>query len=184
MVEDLSHQHEVPEMRSVDLGSFLGILFQLTVSPFIEMDHIIEDVGEKVGRMLSAEASRSRALEGQDEQGEGLSKKYLWWSPSAAMGRTTDPVDRGEESTGVFEGKTRSCEDANSADLNREVCLHSKYLYVWAGRGEKGDNGDWARGLKMGQLTLSMGPAGAEVCSYIQRATILSKRVIPYIKYS
>jgi hypothetical protein len=66
--------------------------------------------------------------------------------------------------------KLRWCEDANLADINREVCLHSKYSYVWAGRGEKGDNGDWARGLKMGQLILSMGPAGAEVRSYIQRA--------------
>ncbi len=30
----------------------------------------------------------------------------------------------------------------------------------------------------MGQLTLSMGPARAEVSSYVQRDTILSKRVI------
>jgi hypothetical protein len=82
-----------------------------------------------------------------------------------------------------LKAKTRSCEGANSADLNREVCLHSKYLYVWAGRGENEDNGDWARELKMGQLTLSMGPAGAEIRSYIQRATILRKRVIPHIKY-
>ncbi len=71
----------------------------------------MEDVGEKVGRMQSAEASRSRTVEGQDDQGEeettikGLSKKYLWWSPSEAFGRTSDPVDRVEESIRVFEGK-------------------------------------------------------------------------------
>jgi hypothetical protein len=42
----------------------------------------MEDVGEKVGRMLTAEASRSWTVEGQDDQGqeettiEGLSRKY------------------------------------------------------------------------------------------------------------
>jgi hypothetical protein len=51
-------------------------------------------------------------------------------------------------------------------------------------KGNKGDKRDWVRGLKMGQLTLSMGPARPEVCSYLQRATIPNKRVIPYIKYS
>jgi hypothetical protein len=30
-------------------------------------------------------------------------------------------------------------------------------------------------------LTLRIGPARAEVCSYVQRATIPSKKVIPYI---
>jgi hypothetical protein len=49
---------------------------------------------------------------------------------------------------------------------------------------KRGGKGDWARRLKMGQLTLSMGPAMAEVPSYVHRATIPSKRVIPYIKYS
>jgi hypothetical protein len=51
---------------------------------------------------------------------------------------------------------------------------------VWAGRGEKGGNGDF---IKMGQLTLSMGSARAKVRSYIHLTIIPSKRVIPYIKY-
>ncbi len=34
----------------------------------------------------------------------------------------------------------------------------------------------------MGQLTLSMGPARAEVCCYVQRATIPSKRVLHTLK--
>ncbi len=38
--------------------------------------------------------------------------------------------------------------------------------HVWVGRGEKRGNGGWARWLKMGQLTLSMGPARAEVRSH------------------
>jgi hypothetical protein len=45
------------------------------------------------------------------------------------------------------------------------------------GRGKK-DVGGQARGLKIGQLTLSTGPAGAEVCFLVERATIPSKRVI------
>ncbi len=44
--------------------------------------------------------------------------------------------------------------------------------------GEMRDNGDWVRDPKEGQLTLSMGLARAEVHSYVQRATIPSKRVI------
>jgi hypothetical protein len=56
--------------------------------------------------------------------------------------------------------------------------------HVRVGMGEKGCNGDWARGMKLWQFTLSMVPARAEVPSYVQRATIQSKRVIPYIKYS
>jgi hypothetical protein len=45
-------------------------------------------------------------------------------------------------------------------------------------KGRKGGDGEWVRGLKIGQLTLSMGPARADVCSYVQRATIPRKRVI------
>jgi hypothetical protein len=44
--------------------------------------------------------------------------------------------------------------------------------------GEKRANRDWAEDPKVGQLTLSMGPARAEVYSYVQRATIPSKRII------
>ncbi len=47
------------------------------------------------------------------------------------------------------------------------------------GREEKGGNGDWVRGLKMGKWALIMGPARAEVRSCVQRVTIPSKRVIP-----
>jgi hypothetical protein len=60
--------------------------------------------------MLNAEASRNRTVERQDDQGDeettikGLTKKYPWWSPSAAAGRTTDPEDRAEELVRAFEG--------------------------------------------------------------------------------
>jgi hypothetical protein len=59
-----------------------------------------------------------------------------------------------------------------------DVVCDSKFLHVWMGKGEKGGGGRNARGIKMGQLTLSMGPARAEVCFLIQRAIIQSKRVI------
>ncbi len=39
-------------------------------------------------------------------------------------------------------------------------------------------NGGLARGTKIGQLTLIMGPARTEVCGFVQRATIPSDRVI------
>jgi hypothetical protein len=45
----------------------------------------------------------------------------------------------------------------------------------WVG-GKRG-NDDWERGPKIEQLTVSIGPARAEVRSYVQRATIPSKRV-------
>jgi hypothetical protein len=62
-----------------------------------------------------------------------------------------------------------------------KVCVRS--IHMWAGRGEKVGKEDCARGQKMGLLTLSMGSARAEVCSYVQRATIPSKKVILYSLY-
>jgi hypothetical protein len=50
----------------------------------------------------------------------------------------------------------------------------------WEGGG--GKEGQW--GLKVGQLTLGMALARAEVCSCVQRATIPSKRVIYTLKHS
>jgi hypothetical protein len=48
-------------------------------------------------------------------------------------------------------------------------------------KGGKGDVGGQVRGLKMGQLILSMGPARAEVPFFVQRATIPGKRVFLYL---
>jgi hypothetical protein len=50
----------------------------------------------------------------------------------------------------------------------------------WQEGGEKGGqwHGGWVGGLKVGQLNLSTGPERAEVRSYIQKATISSKKVI------
>ncbi len=62
------------------------------------------------------------------------------------------------------------------------VVSGSKCSHVWAGRGEKGDVGDQARGLKMGHLILSMGLERAEVRFFVQRAAIPSKRVFLYLQ--
>jgi hypothetical protein len=59
--------------------------------------------------------------------------------------------------------------------------LMSSLVIVFTCVGGKGrKRGQWgqSKGLKMGQWTLSMGQVRAEVCSYIQRATIPRKRVI------
>jgi hypothetical protein len=42
----------------------------------------------------------------------------------------------------------------------------------------KGEKGGQSKGLKMGQLTLSIGPAKVEVRFFVQRTTITSKRVL------
>jgi hypothetical protein len=42
------------------LAAFWGTLFQLAVSPFNWIDMVMEEVGEKVGRMLNEEASRGQ----------------------------------------------------------------------------------------------------------------------------
>jgi hypothetical protein len=57
-----------------------------------------------------------------------------------------------------------------------DVASGNKCLHVWMGREEKGYVDGQARGLKMGQLTLSMGPARAELF-LIQRATIPSNKI-------
>jgi hypothetical protein len=57
------------------------------------------------------------------------------------------------------------------------VCGHIVHMCGWKER----KRGRW--GLKMGQLTLSMGPARVEVSSYTQTTTIPSKRDILYIKH-
>ncbi len=62
--------------------TFWGTLSQLAVSPFKRIDKVIEEVGEKVGRMLSAEVLHGRTMEGHADQAEeevtieGLTKKY------------------------------------------------------------------------------------------------------------
>ncbi len=71
---------------------------------------MMEEVGGKVGRMLNEEVSRSRTVEGQDDQEEettieGLSQKYPWWSPVVMTGMSTCPAGKTEETASLFEGK-------------------------------------------------------------------------------
>jgi hypothetical protein len=47
------------------LAAFWGKLFQLAASPFNWIHLVMEDVGEKVDRMLNEEASRNISVEGK-----------------------------------------------------------------------------------------------------------------------
>jgi hypothetical protein len=52
---------------------------------------MMEDVGEKVGRMLNAEASNGWTFEGREDQRKdddtiaGLMKNYPWWMPKTLI---------------------------------------------------------------------------------------------------
>ncbi len=51
-------------------AAFCEMLFQLAVSPFNWINWFTEDIGERMGCMLSAEASRDRTAEGRDDETE------------------------------------------------------------------------------------------------------------------
>jgi hypothetical protein len=50
------------------LATFWGTLFQLAVSPFNWMEKVMEEVGEKVGRMLNEKAYRGQNAGGLGEE--------------------------------------------------------------------------------------------------------------------
>jgi hypothetical protein len=50
-------------------------------------------------------------------------------------------------------------------------------MFTCVGGEERRKKKKGARGLKMRKLTLSMGPARVEVCSFVQKTIIGSKRV-------
>ncbi len=91
----------------MDYRSVLGTLFQLAVSPFNWIDKVMEEVGEKVGRMLNEEASRGQnARETREETTiKELKKKYPWWMPSHHAVELAEPPEKTEDTVSVFEGK-------------------------------------------------------------------------------
>jgi hypothetical protein len=78
-------------------GCLLGDAIPVRYLPLQLDRQVMEDVGNKLGRMLNAEASRNRTMKGQDDQVEeeatidGLAKKYPWWSHTTSKGWTTEP---------------------------------------------------------------------------------------------
>jgi hypothetical protein len=52
------------------LAAFWGTLFQLAVSRFYWIDKVMEEMGEKVGRMLNKEASMQRTKCKGDQRGD------------------------------------------------------------------------------------------------------------------
>jgi hypothetical protein len=61
--------------------------------------------------MLCAEAYRNRTVGGSDNQMEdeatidGLLRKYPWWSPLGADGRTSETDTGASKPKSIFEGK-------------------------------------------------------------------------------
>ncbi len=61
------------------LTAFWGTLFQLAVSSFNWIDKVMEDVGQKIGKMLDKEAGQDRTKETVEEPTlDGLKKMYPW----------------------------------------------------------------------------------------------------------
>ncbi len=67
----------------------------------------MEEVGEKVGRVLSEEASRNKNAKetGEETTIEGLQKKYPWWMSTSHMEGTTAPSEKTEDTASMFKGK-------------------------------------------------------------------------------
>jgi hypothetical protein len=112
------YHHEILWLPSVGLCCLLGEFFELAVSLVNWIDWVMEDVGERVRRMLSAEASRNRTAEGCHGQTEeeatidGLVMKYPLWSPLTVDGRTGKMEKWGPQSPRVcWRARTRSSED-------------------------------------------------------------------------
>ncbi len=89
---------------------FWGTLFQLAVSPYNWIDKAMEDVGEKVWKMLSAETAHKQTVEGQANQMEedntivGLARNYPWWTPKKLAEEKNEAVLAWKKA--VFQGKS------------------------------------------------------------------------------
>jgi hypothetical protein len=57
-------------LQSLDVCGLLGNTFQLVVSSFNWNDKVMEDIGERVRRMLRAEVPHGRTVEGCADQAE------------------------------------------------------------------------------------------------------------------
>jgi hypothetical protein len=74
----------------------------------------MEEVGEKVGRMLSEKASRDKNPKetGEETTIEGLTKKYPWWMPTAHVRRAITPSNKTETQPPCSRARIRECEDS------------------------------------------------------------------------
>jgi hypothetical protein len=97
------------------LAAFWGALFQLAMSPFNWIDQVIEEVGEKVGRMLNEEASRSKTMGELEEETtiEGLTKWYHWWMPADHVERVVAPPPRQRTQPPCSRGKIQESDDSS-----------------------------------------------------------------------
>jgi hypothetical protein len=92
-------------------AAFWGTLFQPAVSPFNWIRRVIEDVGNKVGCMLSAESSHDRTVEGlvdqMDEEAtiDGLTRKCPSVHTQGLFQEGRQDGDVRAQEYGRFEGK-------------------------------------------------------------------------------
>jgi hypothetical protein len=77
------------------LAAFWVTLFQLAVSLFNWINKVMEEVGEKVRRMLNKEAFRGQNARETEEETtiEGLKKKYPWSMPSHHAVELAEPSE-------------------------------------------------------------------------------------------
>jgi hypothetical protein len=140
-------------------AAFLGALFQLVVSLFNWIDLVKEDLGQRFGPMLSAQASRNRTMEGHDNKMaeeaiiDRLAKKYPMWSPLSAEGRTC------KTDTGALNPKTYSKEipvcQCHHMQFKHVTCLEMQLMGMFGvgmgaktacGKGAVDSQHDWYGG--------------------------------------
>jgi hypothetical protein len=82
------------------------------MSPFNWIDKVMEEVGEKVGRMLSEEASRDKGVRrtGEETMIEGLKKKYPGWMPAPSRVRWLPHLRRWRTPPHCLRAGLRECE--------------------------------------------------------------------------
>jgi hypothetical protein len=107
------------------LAAFWGTLFHLAASPFNWNDKVMEEVGEKVGRMLNKEAIRGRnAGETKEESTtEGLKRKYPWWMSSSHALELIKLSEKTADTMLLSRARTPGCEGA-SCPSARECARH------------------------------------------------------------
>jgi hypothetical protein len=71
------------DIKSVEFCMLVAFLFQLAVFPFNWINKVMEEVSDKVGRMMNVEASHDQTAQSGPSRGWGNNrrndKKYPWW---------------------------------------------------------------------------------------------------------
>jgi hypothetical protein len=77
----LAHHSKISKVQYLDVAALRATLFPLAVSPINCIGKMMDDVREKVGRMVSAEAVQGRQWTDQTKDMDIItrfSRKYSW----------------------------------------------------------------------------------------------------------